>query len=162
MKHSVHGFTLLELMVALTITVLIGLAAHSLFGAAIKSRDTSKERSADLEQLQKAMWIVTEDIQQLVPKTLKISNNGNHVEFIRTGWVNLPETTSSDIVYVSYEYRDNSLLRHITTQASPQTQILFRGITDWQAVRPTPLALEISFVSKQYGQLHRVIEIPGS
>lgn len=165
-SHSCKGFTLLELMVALTITLVIGLAAHSLFGTAIKSRDISRERSADLERLQKAMWIVTEDIQQSVPQTLQISDNGEQVEFIRKGWMNLPESTSSDLVHVSYEYRDKSLLRHVTTEANAveiaQTQVLFNGIYDWQAVRPTPLAIEISFVSDRYGSLCRIIEIPGS
>ena len=68
------GFTLLEILIAMAIFTLIGLASTGLLTTVIDSNDLSSERFQKLQQLQRAMVILERDIQQAVPRAARIED----------------------------------------------------------------------------------------
>ena len=66
-----RGFTLIEILIAMAIFTLIGLASTGLLTTVIDSNDLSSERFEKLQQLQRAMVIIERDIQQAVPRPVR-------------------------------------------------------------------------------------------
>ena len=60
------GFTLLEIMIAMAIFTLIGVASTGLLTTVIDSNTLSGERFDKLQALQRAMIIIERDIQQAI------------------------------------------------------------------------------------------------
>ena len=73
------GFTLLEILIAMAIFTLIGLASTGLLTTVIDSNDLSSERFQKLQQLQRAMVILERDIQQAVPRAARIEGEQQNV-----------------------------------------------------------------------------------
>ena len=164
-SHSIKGFTLLELLVALTICVFIGIGAHAMLQSVISAQAASKAHSEQFAQLQKAMWMMTEDMEQIVPASLMTSPGNNSASFVRRGWSNPLGLPRSDILQVAYEFDGHSLKRHYWSEddkgTTQQTQLLLADITNFSLRQASPLAVEITFSAPLYGSLRRVIEIPG-
>jgi general secretion pathway protein J len=112
------GFTLLEILIAMAIFTLIGLASTGLLTTVIDSNDLSSERFQKLQQLQRAMVILERDIQQAVPRAARIEGeqqnvvmaggesdmgDGDTLGLVRSGWHNpqymLPRSTLQSVVY---------------------------------------------------------------
>ncbi|NDV90758.1 type II secretion system minor pseudopilin GspJ [Alteromonas sp. 345S023] len=122
-----RGFTLLEILIAMAIFTLIGLASTGLLTTVIDSNALSSERFDKLQQLQRAMIIIERDIQQAVPRAARINGeqqnvvmaggesdagDGDSIAFVRSGWHNpqlmLPRST---LQYVAYRLEENRLER---------------------------------------------------
>ncbi len=122
-----RGFTLIEILIAMAIFTLIGLASTALLTTVIDSNELSEERFAKLQTLQRAMITIERDIQQAVPRAARVNGEsrtvvmaGGEVDgsdddgigFVRQGWHNpqfmLPRST---LQYVAYRLRDNKLER---------------------------------------------------
>lgn len=161
---SLQGFTLLELLVSLTICVFIGIGAHAMLQSVIHAQNVSKERSAKLTQLQKAMWVITQDMEQMISQTMQLSSGSYSIIFIRKGWSNPMGLPRSNQMQVAYEIDGNKLKRLYWSAeekgAAPQTQLLIEDVTSFSLQQISSLALEINFSTTLYGSLRRVIEIP--
>ena len=98
-----RGFTLIEILIAMAIFTLIGLASTGLLTTVIDSNDLSSERFEKLQQLQRAMVIIERDIQQAVPRPVRAEgetqtvvmaggevddSDGDGIGFVRGGWHN--------------------------------------------------------------------------
>jgi general secretion pathway protein J len=122
-----RGFTLIEILVAMAIFTLIGLASTGLLTTVIDSNSLSQERFEKLQLLQRAMVTIERDIQQAVSRPTRVDGEkreivmaGGEVDgsdddgigFVRGGWHNpqlmLPRST---LQYVAYRLRDNKLER---------------------------------------------------
>ena len=68
-----RGFTLIEILIAMAIFTLIGLASTGLLTTVIDSNDISEERFAKLQLLQRAMITIERDLQQAVPRAVRIN-----------------------------------------------------------------------------------------
>ncbi len=117
------GFTLLEVLVAITITAMIGLGAWQLFNGAIRSNELTEARMTELRGLKKAMLFLQRDFQQVVPRAirdeygdksaaLKSETGLYSVEFTRLGWRNPLQDKRPELQRVAYELSSGELIRH--------------------------------------------------
>lgn len=123
------GFTLLEILIAMAIFTLIGVASTAMMTTVIDSNTLSEARFDKLQQLQRAMLIIERDIQQAVPRAIRVEgevqevvmaggdvgsreSEGDGLGFVRGGWHNpqhmLPRST---LQYVVYRLKENRLER---------------------------------------------------
>ncbi|WP_068642059.1 type II secretion system minor pseudopilin GspJ, partial [Oleiphilus sp. HI0132] len=96
---SQQGFTLLEVLIAIGITALIGLGAWQVLNSAITSSDRTQVHLEELNQIQKAMLIVKRDLSQVIGRSIRdeygdyqnaldSSSDFYKIQFSRVGWRN--------------------------------------------------------------------------
>ena len=154
MSRVEKGFTLIEILVAMAIFSLIGVAATAILTTVIDSDSLSQARAGRLQQLQRAMLFIERDLLQAMPRATRVngervsivmrggpgdSSDADAIGFVRGGWQNpqlmLPRSTQQ---YVAYRLYDGQLQRvysmHVDNVVGyePKTQTLLENITDFQ------------------------------
>jgi len=120
---SQRGFTLLEVLIAIVITALIGLGTSQLLSGTIKAQEITQKNSERFDQIQKAILLLSRDIQQINTRAIRdeygdfqpalTNRNSLYVfELTRSGWRNPMADERSELQRVSYELVDGELLRH--------------------------------------------------
>lgn len=61
-----RGLTLIELLIAMAVTVVIGIAGATMLNTMIRNQGQISERGQDLEQLQRSLQIMQSDLEQMV------------------------------------------------------------------------------------------------
>lgn len=110
-----RGFTLLEVLVAVSITALIGVASSQLLGNVIDTKQATDIRSEKLASLQRFNMVIGRDIEQIINRSIRdqygdtqealLLDNGDYpIEFTRVGWRNSPVATDprSELQRVAY------------------------------------------------------------
>ncbi len=96
-----NGFTLLEVMIAISITALIGIASTNLLSNIIESKKVTDIRSEQLTTLQRFNQFVSRDIEQIINRGIRdqygdaqaaiiIDGTDYLAEWTRLGWRNSP------------------------------------------------------------------------
>ncbi|WP_158972734.1 type II secretion system minor pseudopilin GspJ [Paraglaciecola sp. L3A3] len=158
MKNSIRtsrGFTLLEILVAMSIFTLIGLASAGVITSVIESDKLSSQRFEQLEILQRSMLTIERDIMQAMPRSTRIDgelaktvliggegvfdSDADGIGFVRGGWHNpqliLPRST---LQAVGYRMQDNQLQRVYGNYVDnvigyePKVKVLLSDIEDFQ------------------------------
>lgn len=149
-----HGFTLIEIMIAIAIFAMIGIASTALLSRMIDANGASGERFAELEKLQRAMLIIERDLLQAVPRPARVDgdlqesvltggvtsdSDADGIAFVRTGWHNpqlmLPR---SNLQLIAYRLQDNRLERVYGNFVDnvigyePKVRVLLEGVEDFQ------------------------------
>lgn len=146
-RPATKGFTLLELMVAVTILAIIGVGSYRLLSSTVTTRDAATAHDAQLMQLQKAMQIMQRDIEQTIARPVRDEYGDaqpalyfpkdNVLEFTRTGWRNPMGEARSEMARVRYVVEAGHLRRYQWTSldrlqgAEPQVNDLLGNVTDW-------------------------------
>ena len=119
MQKPPLGFTLLEILVAMAIFTLIGLASTAVLSSVIDSDELSTERFGKLQTLQRAMLTLERDILQATARPIRVEGETNPVVLsgggdlfqsetdglglVRSGWHNpqlmLPRSTLQAVAY---------------------------------------------------------------
>lgn len=150
-----QGFTLLEILVAIAIVTLIGLASNSVLTTVLATDETSNIRFTQLQNLQRAMMFIERDITQAVARPVRIEGENNAIVLtgasnafdseadgmgiVRAGWHNpqliLPRSTLQP---VAYRLQEEQLQRvysdHIDNVigAEPKVRIMLEAVEDLQ------------------------------
>ena len=155
---KISGFTLLEVLIALSIFTVLGLATYRMLDLVILSQRQVEVHDNRLQALERAMHVIAMDIEQVINRPVRdnyadelgalIAPNADYaLEFTRQGWRNPLQLPRSQLQRVAYELGsidsdDNTsgphLLRHYWTvldraqESQPRTQVLLRNIADLQ------------------------------
>jgi general secretion pathway protein J len=111
-----HGFTLIEILVAMAIFTIIGLASTGVLTSVINSDQLSSERFAKLEELQRAMLTIERDIMQIVPRTARV--NSEFASAVVSGGEDVLDSDADGLGFVRVgRYNPQMLLPRSTLQA---------------------------------------------
>ncbi len=147
-----RGFTLIEILVAMAIFSLIGLASTGILTAVIDSDEISQERFQKLQSLQRAMLIIERDVLQAIPRPVRLNgertdvvmkggisedSDADGIGFVRGGWQNpqlmLPRSTQQ---FVAYRLNDEKLERVYSNYVDnvigfePKVRVLLDNVID--------------------------------
>jgi general secretion pathway protein J len=117
---SQHGLSLLEVLIALSLFSVIGLASYRVLTTTISSANSSATYSAQLNKLQRTMAIIDRDLQQIVRRDIRMAeqtlpyllinnddqdNNGAEypLQFSRGGYSNPLGLSRSNLIRVAYD-----------------------------------------------------------
>lgn len=149
------GFTLLEIMVAVAIFTMIGLAANSVLTRVLDGDAISQEKFAELQKLQRVMMTIERDLLQASKRSVRIEGEKNEIVmtggvnvlesdadglgFVRSGWANpqfmLPR---SNLQATGYRLQDGKLEKLYfnyvdnVVGAEPRIKVLLEDIEDFQ------------------------------
>ena len=118
-KHQQSGFTLLEVLIAVSITALIGVASTQLLSNVINTKQATDIRSEKLASLQRFNMVVSRDLEQIINRSIRdnygetqeaiLLESGDYpLEFTRNGWRNSPVAADarSELQRVAYRSED--------------------------------------------------------
>lgn len=115
-----RGFTLIEVLVAMSILAIIGLVSAMVLTQMLDSEEVSKERHQQLSELQFALVTLDRDVRQMTIRQVRslpeearqyyvtneaalIDSDSGGIAFVRAGWSNpdmiLPRSELQPIVY---------------------------------------------------------------
>lgn len=128
-KSVQQGFTLLEVLIAITIFSVVSLASFTIFDTVLRGDENSKIRSERQNELQRAFLLMERDFTQIAKRTMRVNGEAptsdflktsddsfladdQAIAFVRNGWTNpgllLPR---SDMQSVAYRLVDETLER---------------------------------------------------
>lgn len=153
MKKYIHGFTLIEILIALVIFAIVGVLAASSLHMMIREHARIQKADAQITQAEVAMTLLRRDFSEVIDRPIT-NNNGvqelgffsagnNEIDFTRTGIVNpLQLAQQSNMQRVGYVISGGQLIRlqWPSLDQAPNMQaaqkILLRGVisAEWQFV----------------------------
>ncbi|MCB1686767.1 MAG: type II secretion system minor pseudopilin GspJ [Pseudomonadales bacterium] len=121
MKRSHSGFTLLEVLVVLSVFAILGVIASQIVGRVLDNERTLAERGGRLAEVQRAMLILQRDIMQMNSRGVRdqlgdpveplIIDAGGMAEFTRAGWRNPLGHPRSELQRVGFVVEEGKLYR---------------------------------------------------
>jgi general secretion pathway protein J len=128
--RNTQGFTLLEVLIAISIFALMSMASYQILQGVIRSGEISKRHSNELLKIQRAMLIIEQDFTQIIARTSRNESGDNDtlsvlsvgkslfesedegIEFTRLGWANpLDLLPRSNLLRVRYRLFNGQLQR---------------------------------------------------
>jgi len=70
-RSPAHGFTLLEVLVAITIFALIGIASYRVLSSVMQANERLAGRAEQMRSFNRAFWVVQQDAEQLMPRNVR-------------------------------------------------------------------------------------------
>lgn len=145
-RFRAAGFTLVELLVAITIFAVIGVMATAGLHRMAGLKQQNDAAMSRLRQVQLAMDIMSRDFEELAPRPVRDGLGGLQgaltagpqnvppIEFTRGGWANPLGQTRSTQQRVAYSLEDGKLARSWwpeldgSIQGDPQKQVLLSDV----------------------------------
>jgi len=154
-RRQQQGFTLLEVLIAISIFALMSIASYQILQGVIRSGEISKRHSDNLVKIQRAMLIIEQDFTQIIARASRTEGEDSDsirvlraaeslfesedqgIEFTRLGWTNpLNLLPRSNLLRVRYRLFEGQLQRQyflypdIISGQDPETQVLLDDIEE--------------------------------
>lgn len=118
-----QGFTLMEVLIAVAITAVIGLGVWQVVSSVVNARERVDQLADQFDGLQKAMLLLERDLTQIVNRpardiygdfrpALTTREQGFELLLTRQGWRNPLGLRRSGLQRAGWEYTGNELRRH--------------------------------------------------
>lgn len=153
--NRAQGFTLLEVLVAMVISVIIGIMAFRSFDGASNAAEETQKVLADINQLDRVWQTLDNDLFHVLPVDNNVPFYGESLKskgkdasqmllgFKRGNWVNFANRPRSDIQIVSYRLEEGKLYRDFLPESNRPVaeidmerqafhQLLLEGVEDVQ------------------------------
>ncbi|PKH22203.1 type II secretion system protein GspJ [Enterobacterales bacterium CwR94] len=179
---SQRGFTLLEMMLALTIFALISLAGWQILQTMQRSQQQTREHQQQLTELARAFALIEHDLQHaLIPieavtqrKSTPAFQAGNGplvLKLTRRNWLNPQSQARSALQHVAWRIDAQQLSRVNLSASSPaltfpsisKATLRFytagRWQTEWNASFALPEAIEITLRVQGWGDVTRLFRL---
>ena len=151
-----QGFTLLEVLIAVTITAVIGLGVWQVISGVVTSRDRVNELAEEFDGLQRVMLLLERDMMQIVDRSArdvygdyKIALTSREEDFAlvltRQGWRNPLGTRRSGLQRVAWEFTGDELRRRYWPMVDQGQEDKSRDILLLEDVRD----FEVRFLNEQ-------------
>ena len=154
-RQQQNGFTLLEILVAITIFTLIGIASNSVLTRVLDGDKISQQRFQQLQRMQRVMLTIERDFMQAANRPVRVEGENNEVVmsgganifdseadgvgFVRAGWMNpqliLPRSNMQTVAYRLIEGRLEKLYSHYVDNVvgyEPKVKVLLEDAVDFQ------------------------------
>lgn len=175
-RRAQSGFTLIEMLIALALFSLIGIAGFTLVSGILRVQERTEGRLERLAQLQRAMYLLTFDLEQVADGVIEFDGGG--LSFRRS-------TAGRGPILVRYDLADGALRRILSAElGTSRTQLLIAGVgslrwhffargtgwsDDWPPNRldpgavPNAVAADLTLVEEAgepAGVLRRLVRLP--
>ncbi|MFY0731729.1 type II secretion system protein GspJ [Pseudomonas sp. NFX15] len=173
------GFTLLELVIALAIFAVLGLASWSLFDSVLRVQQGATAHERELRILQRAMAVIERDLLHITTQPIMLAPP--LLQFQRSHWRNPLDQPRSEHQALTYRLDDGVLWResHGEDTQLVQRQKLLEGVhelswrlydrqsgwvADWASGQDTkaPMALSLQISVGRFESIRRVLPLPGA
>jgi len=158
-RHQ-RGFTLLEVLIAVTVTAIIGIAVSQVLSATLNAKEGVDRVSAAFEGVQRGMLLLERDLFQAVHRPVRdpfgemlfamtSRTDDGDIELTRTGWRNPLQRARSKLQRVAWSLEGEELRRYYWTvldraqDTEPEDQVIMEGVA----------ALDLRFLDPD-GQWH--------
>ena len=146
---SSRGFTLLEVLIAIGITAVVGLGVWQVLSSIVQSRDRVDELAVQFEALQRTMLFLERDITQAVNRpardiygdfgfALTSRENDFALLLTRQGWRNPLGIRRSNLQRVGWEYTSDAIRRRYWVSVDQAQEdesreaLMLEGVTDFR------------------------------
>ncbi|MBW7985039.1 type II secretion system minor pseudopilin GspJ [Enterobacillus tribolii] len=186
-----HGFTLLEVLLAITVFAMLSLMSWLVLSGVLRANEKSQQITHSFNQLQRAILLLTNDVDGFVPRQSRSQNailslDANSLMFTSRNWSDrLPTCCAPGIQTLRWYLKDGALFRAIhyypdNTKESASALILedidsitFRYfLNEWRNINkqgktafthssPLPTGLEVTLTLKNKQTITRRFPLPG-
>lgn len=151
LREKIPGFTLLELLVSMSIFATLGLGAYQMLQTVADSHARVRSSADSFSGLNLAYSIIQRDFNQFAPRAVRdeygevlppivFENEDYIIEFTRRGWRNPAGRQRSRLQRVAYslDFEEETLTRHFwevldrAEDSEPISQLLLEGVADFR------------------------------
>lgn len=118
--RSARGFTLIEVLIAVTVFAVLAAAVYVSLNALADAAFTQRQRSAELADLQRSLARLDADLRQVATRPVRgadgqllpaLAGRRDRVEATRTGWLNPMQQQRSELQRFGWSADGTSLVR---------------------------------------------------